>query len=479
MRKFVQFEKFSKISAGKMLLLCLLILWPGLGLSQNRAGVELPDKPNINTTDRRHFLPEQPQLLKFKNGAELSKYNMLKWTKIFDRTTGKEAKYLVAVIDPDTNKMIASKKVPANQCSLKQVFSQSDLTDKKKYFLQVIAYQNSVEEIYPQQRTQHEFILNKYPRREIVPKYEYTGKLISPQPGMGVSTAGGVLLKWEPELENHQWSIRIIKIDRYGTTTIVAYLKEALPRSERRLVEGMFQPEDEDCRVEVNITSGEGMVTPIQTYFYINNINTAPNTPLFEKDKGHILVWQGRGDPDNEQVIYRLIVEREPTGADTEPQLIQNIVVPSSGKMDLLNKLDRMVEHTCYILAEDKHGLARRSKSVVIMLEPSPQTPQFKVKTDRKKLAKAKKIILVHENFDKKLSYKYYSKFFLKDGKTLPSGNRWYSERPTKTNGNKVEFDLRVTDKDIEKIAVSASASNGLGESVESTRIITKKAKRK
>ena len=479
MKNFVRFSSFfALIIIETAVISCLLFSWPGSGLAQNTSDSVKVDQPETAVGELRHFLPEQPQLSKFENGSMLRPDSDLEWTRIFDNTTGKEAQYVVLIIDPGTNEVVTHKNIESNRCRFRDLPMLSQLKDKGDYQLQVIAYRDTVNEIPPDERTQYRFGFDKYPGMETPLAEKQASRLLQPETGLGIKTGKGILLKWKPDLENHEWVIRIIKMSPSGEKTIVTYLKKVLPQSEYKIESGTLTPEDEDSKIEINIVSSAGVITPIETHFYINNTNQTPNQALLEKKEEHTIRWRGMGDPDNDQIVYRLIIEKIQSDTAVEPEMIRNVIIPSFGTLDLIDELERMVEYKCCIEAQDTRGLKKRSKAVYLKLDQPPAQPVCKVKTDRKKLAKAKKIFVTHENFDSRTPYKYYLKYFLKNGKIDPPDNRWYTESPTKAKKNRVELDLRRKGKNLTKVVIVVRASNIMGETAQSSRIIMGKTKK-
>ena len=451
----------------------ILVSWQGV--------TKAAAAPTAAVVQQKEYLPQQPELTDFEEDSVCGPSTELKWTKIYNKSTDEEAKYLIRIIDPTTEKVITSKELDANQCLLGQVPMLSLLLDKGTYYFQVIAYHESPEKITVQQRKRYRFRFDKYPGVEIVSDHAYTARLIEPEPELGIKTEKGVLLKWEPNLENHKWQIRIIKTRPNGAKLIATYCEEVLPRSEYQLMAGNFSSEDEDCQLDISIKSVENVTTPIRTYLYINNINCPPREPEIEKINNHVLRWEGFGDPDNDQTVYRLVIEKAFTETDTEPEKVTNKIVASFGKLDLIDQFERMASYKCYIEAQDPRGLKRRSQAAFLRMDMPPLKPVFEIELDRKKISRAKKIIVTHNNYDPQTRYQYYTRFFLTDGTMVPDGKSWYSEKPTlKRPGVKkkqqAEILLRHPGKQLEKIAVAVKASNTMGESAQDVCVFPKPA---
>ena len=350
----------------------------------------------------------------------------------------------------------------------------SGLADKGKYSLRIIAYRESPEEIPAERIRQYQIHFDKYPGIEAISAYELAAGIVQPKPGEGLKTDKGVLVKWNPRLENHSWKVRIVKTGLEGIQMITAYLEEILPKSEYLIGPEKFLPEDEDYRVDISISSAQSKANPVHTYFFINNNNRQPNAPELEKVNDHVVRWEAMGDPDFDRIACTLVIEESSSAADTEPAEIKKITVDLSDKKDLIKELKRLTGYKCYIIAEDSWGLKARSEVVFMKLDSPPRKPVFKVTLDKKKQARAKKIIVTHENFDPNIRYQYYSKFFLKDGRKLPSANQWYSERVGTKKKKRHEFPLRVPGNQIAKVAIAVRASNSMGERVETTVVFPK-----
>jgi len=421
------------------------------------------------------YLPEQPDLINFADGNSLDPYSVITWEKVYDRDSGDEANYTVVIINPDTRKAAAYKHTVGNSCRMRAVKGIDDLTDNKEYSLQVIAYKDKATVVPPEKRKTFKFIFDKYPGVKAV-SVQYQGRLLEPETKFGLKTAGGILLKWEPNIKNHTWVIRMVKLRPNGARLMGLFTREELPVTEYLLEENIFSPEDEDARIEISISSDENLSTPIQAEFYINNNNLSPYKPVIKTEENHIVEWEGLGDPDSDPVSYKLAIEKYSATA-SEPELVREVLIHSSGRLDLLDALEREINYRCYVIAEDPSGLATRSDPVFLYLDPPPEQPVIKVKTNRKNLAKARRIIVTHENYDNANRYVYFLRYHLADGTIYPPGQSWLTERPLGREKNRVELALRSPRQQIQKITLVVRVINDVGENADAVAQIMGKVK--
>ena len=75
---------------------------PMLIMGKSKSTVETDTTPDTTQVVAKKYLPDQPILLNFADGGILTPYSQLRWSKIYVKTTGAEAKYSVVVLDMTT-----------------------------------------------------------------------------------------------------------------------------------------------------------------------------------------------------------------------------------------------------------------------------------------------------------------------------------------------------------------------------------------
>jgi hypothetical protein len=425
----------------------------------------------------KRYLPEQPNLKGFANGDSLDPYSELHWDKIYDQATGGEASYTVVIINPERREAIAWKHVVGNSCKVKDIKNINDLIDNKEYKLQVVAYLDKADVASREKRKTYNFVYDKYPGVKST-NVIYQGKLIAPVTDHGLQTSDGIMLKWEPNIKNHTWVIRMVKVQANGRSTVGLFKREELAVSEFLLEDRLFSTEDEDARIKISINSDQSLSTPIEVEFRINNNNLSPYPPAIRKEDGRIVVWEGLGDPDEDEVAYKLAIE---TFSETtsEPIPVREVMIGPSGRLDLVEALEREKNYRCFVIAQDPAGLITRSEPVFIRLNIPPIKPIVKGKTNKKNLSKANRIIITHENYNNNQKYKYYVRYQLEKGGVHPAGKAWLTENPMQMDKNRVELAIRSTGKQIEIIEIVVRASNNIGETADTTVTIMGKGRKK
>ena len=425
----------------------------------------------------KRYLPEQPILTGFANGDSLDPYSELNWSKIFDKATGREASYTVVIINPERREAAAWKHVVGNTCKAKAIKNIDSLIDNKEYKLQIVAYLDKADVAPREKRKTYTFVYDKYPGVK-ASNMVYQGRLLEPVTEHGLQTAGGIMLKWEPNIKNHTWAIRMVKVQANGRSTVGLFQREELPVSEFLIEEGLFSTEDEDARIKISIASDENLSTPIEAEFRLNNNNLSPYPPALREENGRIVVWEGLGDPDQDEVEYKLAIEMF-SDTTSEPIPVREVMIASSGRLDLVDALKREKNYRCFVIAEDPAGLITRSEPVFIRLDNPPIKAVVTAKANKKNLAKAKRIIVTHENFDRNQNYQYFVRYQLANGRTHPIGQAWLTENPVGIDKNRVELAIRNVGKQIDIIKIVVRASNSIGEKADTPLTIMGKGRKK
>jgi len=442
-----------------------LLLWQTYAAETPPAPLSAADESS------QTYLSQQPELVGFLNGAKLGPESIVKWSPIVDNVYHSDVFYLVTITDPASGEVVASRDLAETFVRLGSLENVNKLIDKKKYNLKVVAYLDKTA-LPPDEKTNiYQLVFDKFPGVESELPKEHLGKIVQPLPGIGLKTENGVLLQWEPKLENHLWAIRVVCNRMDATRVMAMYSKEELKTAEYLLEQTLFAPEDEDALVEVSITSAEGIVTPIETNFRINNVNHPPAKPMINVKDGYLLQWSGAQDPDYEKVSHRLVVEKpSPGGSATEP--VKKVKISGSGSLDMRKGLQRSTDYSCYIVAEDSWGAASRSETVYINMDQPPVKPVFDLKLDFRHLSKAKYLIINHFNYNYQANYTYYVKYFFEDGSTYPDKKSWLTEKPHSRKKNRTKIKLRRIRKRVKQIAVVVQTSNKLGETADSIKVV-------
>ena len=436
---------------------------------------EQPAKTEL--VEPKRYLPEQPNLVDFANGSSLDPYSELNWDSIYDQATGQEASYTIVIINPEKREAVAWKHVVGNSCKFRAIKGIDKLIDNKEYKLQIVAYLDKTDVAPREKRKTYDFVFDKYPGIK-ASNVVYQGRLLEPVTEQGLQTAGGIMLKWEPNIKNHTWVIRMVKIQANGRSTVGLFQRKELPVSEFLIEDRLFSAEDEDARIKISINSDQNPSTPIEAEFRSNNHNLSPYPPVIRKEKGRIVVWEGLGDPDQDEVAYKLAIE---TFSETtaEPVPVREVMIGSNGRLDLVDALEREKNYRCFVVAEDPAGLITRSEPVFMYLDMPPQKPIVKAKANKKNLSKADRIIITHENYDNSRKYTYFVKYQLAQGRTHPAGQAWLTEKPINIDKNRVELFVRHLEKQIQSIKVVVRATNSIGEKADTTVTIIGKGSKK
>lgn len=331
--------------------------------------------------DTKRYLPQQPNLIGFANGDSLDPYSELGWDKIYDKATGQEASYTVVIINPERREAAAWKHVVGNSCKVKNIKNIDDLIDSKEYKLQIVAYLDKADVVSRESRKTYDFVFDKYPGVESS-NMIYQGSLIEPVEGRALQTSEGILLKWKPNIKNHTWVIRMVKVQSNGRSTVGLFQREELATSEFLIENRLFSTEDEDARIKITINSDQGLSTPITAEFRINNNNLSPYPPVIRSEEGRIVVWEGLGDPDNDEVLYKLGIEMF-SDTSSDPIPVREVMISSGGRLDLVEALEREKNYRCFVIAQDPAGLVTRSEPVFVRLE-TPPPPKHNSVTDQR-----------------------------------------------------------------------------------------------